>query len=128
MASSPPTLPGQTTNGRPGHFTFGLSEGDSSQRQSGTPGAACPATRARFIPRDFLAASEDVIPPWNSSMVYLLLQQQCRKLTFAIMYRGLVFKFVRNETRASATVDPMSRLLASSSPVISSLLVITKTS
>lgn len=67
--SSPPTFPGKTTNGTPRCLQV-----CSSQRQSGTPGAAWPTTRARLIPSPFVAVSDEVIPPYPGHTLAIHIQ------------------------------------------------------
>ena len=60
---SDPTLPGKTIYGIPDQrLVF------SWHSHKGTPGAAWPTTSALFIPRPFVAISEEVMPPCKSSV------------------------------------------------------------
>lgn len=65
--SSSPTLPGNTMYG-----TLVCLEVGSSHRQMGTPGAAWPRIMARFMFNPFVAASDEVMPPYESVLVKTL--------------------------------------------------------
>jgi hypothetical protein len=57
----------------------------------GTPGAACPRIMARFMFNPFVAASDEVMPPYQCVLGQTLerTMQRAGPLTFAITYLGL---------------------------------------
>lgn len=67
-------------------------ESSAALSHNGTPVAACPMTRARFIPSPTVAMSLLVIPPWfpGESATFWETRREPGYRTFAMMYFGLI--------------------------------------
>jgi hypothetical protein len=113
--SSPPTLPGNTMYGTLVCLAVG-----SSHRQMGTPGAACPRIMARFMFNPFVAASDEVMPPYRCVLVNTLERekQETGLLTFAMTYLGLTLIPCSTFTSDAAIIPPTLRLEIASESTI----------